>query len=98
MALNIPTVIFWTPEYFEIREEARELFDKLKEVGIYHDSPFSASTHIKKIWDEVDLWWNRADVVSARNDFTEKYASSSNVVNKLNSVLRKISDQGKSVL
>ena len=98
MALNIPTVIFWTPEYFEIREEARELFDKLKEVGIYHDSPFSASTHIKKIWDEVDLWWNRADVVSARNEFTEKYASSSNVVNKLNSVLRKISDQGKSVL
>jgi putative transferase (TIGR04331 family) len=98
MASDIPTIIFWTPEYFELRKDAMEDFNKLKEVGIYHDSPFSASAHIEKIWDEIDLWWKGANVISVKNNFIGKYAYPSNVVNKLNTVLRNISDDRGSLL
>ncbi|MDB0021088.1 LIC12162 family protein [Candidatus Pseudothioglobus singularis] len=97
MASDIPTVIFWKPKYFELREEAREFFDKLKEVGIYHETPLSASKHIKNIWNEEHAWWNLPDVVSARNNFIEQYARPSNIVNRLNSILRKIASDESSL-
>ena len=98
IASDIPTIIFWTPEYFELREDAVEDFDKLKKVGIFHDSPVSASAHIIKIWDEIDTWWNQENVVSAKTNFIKKYAYPSNVVNRLNSVLRDIHDGRESSL
>ena len=39
--------------------------------------------HIKNIWGDINSWWNDPDVVSVRNEFTNKYAKSNNLVDKL---------------
>ncbi|MCW8901344.1 MAG: LIC12162 family protein [Gammaproteobacteria bacterium] len=90
---NIPTVIFWEPEYFEIRDDAKGFFEKLKKVGILHDDPISAVNHVKKIWGDIDSWWEHPDVISARSEFTDKYAYSNDLLEKLCGVFKDISDR-----
>jgi putative transferase (TIGR04331 family) len=93
MLSNVPTIIFWEPEYFEIRSEAKETFKKLKKVGIFHDNSISAANHVKNIWGDIDSWWNHPDVIFARNEFTYKYAYSNNLLERLCGVFKDISNR-----
>jgi putative transferase (TIGR04331 family) len=96
MLSNIPTIIFWGAKYFELNDDAKASFDELKKVGVFHDTPLSAANHIITIWDEIDLWWERPDVVSAKNNFINKYAASNDNLDRLSSTFRSISDKGQS--
>ncbi len=55
--MNVPTVIYWNPMHWELRESAAPYFDDLKPVGIFHETPQSAAQHVSVIWDNVDAWW-----------------------------------------
>lgn len=72
----IPTLITWTSNWVEIRDEAKPIFAKLAEVGIFHEDPASLAKHISEIWDNVDAWWESKDVVEARELFCSQYARS----------------------
>ncbi len=74
LAANIPSVIFWDPRYWECAEYAKKDFEELKSVGIFHDSPESAASHVNLIWDNVADWWYSPSVQEARNCFCRKYA------------------------
>ena len=74
IARNIPMIVFWNPSYFELRTEAQPYFDRLKEAGIYHETPESAAIHVNKVWDDVAGWWNQQAVQEARHSFCERYA------------------------
>jgi putative transferase (TIGR04331 family) len=91
LALDVPTVLFWNPHLFELNNDAAILFEELKKVGIFHESPISAALHVTKIWDDIDLWWSNPKVVKAKNNFAEAYLKSGNLVNNLNLELRKLS-------
>jgi len=93
MLSNVPTIIFWEPGYFEIRNDAKELFKKLKVVGIFHETPISAANHVKNIWGDIDSWWNDPDVISVRNEFTDKYVYSYNVLDRLCGIFKDISSR-----
>ena len=56
MAWNVPTIIFWDENCWELKEEAKPYFELLKSVGIFHNSPESAAKHMTNIWDNVDDW------------------------------------------
>ena len=73
---GIPTLITWTPEWAEIRDEAKLVFSKLSEVGIFHENPQSLARHISYIWSDVDGWWQSDAVVNARSNFCDEYAKS----------------------
>ena len=73
---GIPTLITWTPEWVEIRDEAKSVFSKLSEVGIFHQNPQSLARHISNIWSDVDGWWQSDAVVNARSIFCDEYAKS----------------------
>jgi putative transferase (TIGR04331 family) len=60
----------------EIRDEAKPIFVKLAEVGIFHENPASLAKHISEIWDNVDVWWESRDVVEARELFCSHFARS----------------------
>ncbi|MBK9444589.1 MAG: hypothetical protein IPO00_00005 [Betaproteobacteria bacterium] len=77
LARNIPTVVFWNPEHWELREAAKPYFVLLKEAGIYHSDPIAAANHVNAIWDSVDAWWYSDRVQAARKAFCEAYARSS---------------------
>ena len=57
MALNIPTVIFWNPKHWELRDEAIDDFEDLKRVGILYHSPEACAKHVSAIWSDVSSWW-----------------------------------------
>ncbi len=73
---GIPTLITWTPEWVEIRDEAKSVFSRLSEVGIFHQNPQSLARHISNIWSDVDGWWQSNAVVNARSIFCDEYAKS----------------------
>jgi len=74
LSLNLPTLIFWNPEHSELRESALPLFEKLKSVGIFHETPESAARQMAAVWNDVAGWWESAGVQSVREEFCERYA------------------------
>jgi putative transferase (TIGR04331 family) len=80
---NIPTVMFWNPSHWEATPEAQLIFDKLKEVGIFHESPEKAALHISHIWDDVPSWWQSDEVQSARKYFCDRYSATPPDIDKL---------------
>ena len=73
---GIPTLITWTSNWVEIRDEAKPIFAKFAEVGIFHEDPVFLANHLSAIWDNVDAWWESKEVVEARELFCSQYAKS----------------------
>jgi len=76
---NIPTILFWDKEKWEIRGEAEVYFDMLYEKGILHYSPEAAANKVAEIWPDIDGWWFSAETQLARINFINCYA---NITNK----------------
>jgi putative transferase (TIGR04331 family) len=74
LALNIPTIIFWNPNHWELRESVVPYFERLKEVGIFHKSPESAAHQMARVWDDVATWWYSDSVQAARKEFCYRYS------------------------
>jgi putative transferase (TIGR04331 family) len=72
----IPTLITWTPNWVEIRDDVKPIFAKFAKVGIFHEDPVSLANHLSAIWDNVDAWWESKEVVEARELFCSQYAKS----------------------
>jgi putative transferase (TIGR04331 family) len=71
--MNVPTVIYWNPRYWELRDCAEPYFDELRRVGIYHETPESAAQHVAAIWNDVDAWWGSAPVRAVLDRFVQQY-------------------------
>lgn len=71
---NIPTIIFWNPNHWELRDDAIPYFNLLKEVGIFHETPESAAAKVVEIWDDVPSWWNIPVIQEAREYFCHRFA------------------------
>jgi putative transferase (TIGR04331 family) len=73
LAMNIPTIIFWKPNHWEMRDSAIPYFAELKKVGIFHESPESAAYQMVRVWDDVAGWWNQPEVQDARLYFCDRF-------------------------
>jgi putative transferase (TIGR04331 family) len=76
MALNLPTIIFFNPKHWELRDSAIPYFEQLKAVGIFHETPESAARQMVMVWDDVADWWGSAVVQSVRREFCKRYVHS----------------------
>lgn len=74
LGLNMPTIMFWNPKHWEIRDSAVPYFELLARVGIFHESPESAARHLTSIWDDVPAWWNSEPVQRACFTFCARYS------------------------
>ena len=74
MSLNIPTIVFWNPYHWELKEEVQPLFNLLKRVGIFHDSPSSAARQVMLIWNNIPDWWESPEVQNARVEFCNQFS------------------------
>jgi putative transferase (TIGR04331 family) len=89
--MNAPTVIYWDPNYWELRASAIPYYEELKRVGIFHETPASAAEHVAEIWDDVDQWWNSSEVQKALEQFKKKYSHlPSNLLDCVDGILQKI--------
>ena len=93
MALNCPTIIFWNPKHWEIRDSAISYFKNLKSVGIFHETPESAAKQMVIVLGNIEGWWNSEEVQSARMNFCKRYAYiPEKPLEKLEKIFRKITD------
>ena len=74
LAWNMPTIIFWNINHWEIKDDVQPYFDLLKSVGIFHETPENAAQKMIEIWGDVESWWNSNEVQSARRKFCEMYS------------------------
>ncbi len=89
LSLDVPTVMFWNPEHWEIKDSAQPYFDALESAGIFHRTPRAAAAHVVKVWSDVAAWWRAPAVRQARDRFLEQYsARNSDVLNRIDAVLR----------
>jgi putative transferase (TIGR04331 family) len=91
LALGIPTVIFIDLKVTPLRETAAPHYAELKRVNIFHVTPESAAIHINTIWDDVDEWWNNAEVQEVVNNFTKEFCHQpNNILDRIETVLRDV--------
>ena len=74
MAMDVPTVVFWNSEHWELRGAAKSYFDDLRDVGILHYSSESAAEHVNNIWLDVGSWWKSEAVQKVRRKFCRRYS------------------------
>jgi putative transferase (TIGR04331 family) len=72
--MNAPTVMFWNPNHWELRESVIPYFEMLKKCGIYHETPESAANHINHVWNKVDEWWNDKELKQTIKCFCSRFA------------------------
>ncbi len=77
LAANIPTVVFFDPNKYEIREEAIAAMNSLRAVNILHDSPESAAQFLNYLDSDISEWWNSKVVQETRQQFCLDYANTS---------------------
>lgn len=86
---NIPTILFWDMKYSPVCDEAVQIFEELKNVGIFHNDPESAANHINLIWADIDAWWNSEKVMNARINLCSKFANvHPNIEKNIENILR----------
>mgnify|MGYP002819096603 CR=1 FL=1 len=71
---NIPTLIFWNREHWELRPEARPYFEELSLAGIYYHNPESAAAKVNEIYRDPVSWWEDPGVQNAKNNFCDRFA------------------------
>lgn len=74
MAANVPTIIFWNPNHWEISKSGSPYMEQLKSAGIFHETPESAAQQVAQVWDDVAGWWNSGRAQSARKEFCHRYS------------------------
>lgn len=74
MSLNVPTIFFWNPNFWELKENSVIDYHKLIKVGIFHENPASAAKFINKIYNNIESWWFSEEVQTARYIFCRKYS------------------------
>lgn len=75
IALDIPTIMYWDPALFSIRENAISIFDELKECGLLQDNPEHLAGFLDENIDDIDNWWGSHKVQEVRNKFMSIYGN-----------------------
>jgi putative transferase (TIGR04331 family) len=92
LVFNIPTILFWNPNHWELRDAAVPYFELLKSVNILHERPESAANHMVTVWDNVAGWWNSDKVQNTRRKFCKQYSNiEDEPLNRLETVIKDIS-------
>ena len=74
LAGNIPTILFWDPQRWEVRDEAQRYFERLRQAQILWHSPEGAAEKLLDAYTDPGRWWNSDLVQSARGEFVSRHA------------------------
>ncbi|MBI5630407.1 MAG: transferase [Elusimicrobia bacterium] len=87
--MDVPTIIYWNQNHWELRPSAVPFFDDLARAGIFHATPESAARKAAAVWDDVDAWWASRTVRDALGRFKERYCRlPSDLVGRVERALR----------
>jgi putative transferase (TIGR04331 family) len=69
MATGVPLILVYPPQYYERHPAAEPLIATMKAAGIVFHDAAAAADHLCEVWDDPSAWWERADVMRAREAF-----------------------------
>ncbi len=69
MSSNIPTILCYPFELFDLSYETKNIVAILIDANILFGCPITAADHINAIWPNISDWWNSQTVVDARVAF-----------------------------
>ena len=90
LSANFPTIIFWNPNHWELRESAKPVFEAMLSAGIFHDTPQSAAFAVNEIYQDVQSWWMSPEVQNAKNKFCDHFANTSKPLVRLKEELLRL--------
>jgi len=92
-ALNIPTIAFWNPDHWDLRNDVKDDFQSLKNAKILHDTPESAAKHLADIWDDIPRWWNSKEIQQVKDKFCKRWSyTGDDLFDKLVTVIKDASN------
>ena len=68
-----PTILVYNPKLWRQYKKLDKSYKSLKENNIIFDNPKDAANHINKIWKDIDQWWQKEDVINAKNLFLKEF-------------------------
>ena len=74
MAANTPVIIYFAYPELKFTKYAEEMFQELKDVGIYYDNAESAAQAVNKVWYNIEEWWFSEKLQKVRNKFIYLFA------------------------
>jgi putative transferase (TIGR04331 family) len=77
LAAGKPTILFWDLEHYPLTDEARVVFDHLRDAGVLFDTARDAAVQVSAVYDRADEWWNEPERQSALRGFREVFARTS---------------------
>lgn len=69
MHSEIPTILLYKEEFWELQPVFDNLVMELKKANIIHSDPAKAAKHINNISSNPKIWWNKDETKKARNMF-----------------------------
>lgn len=73
LAMNIPTILFWDPEYAPVQTTAQPFFDALRHAGILFDDATDAARQVNAVWSDITGWWRKPARQQARRTFVRQF-------------------------
>jgi len=73
LVINVPVILYWDHRVHLMLPEAEKYFDLLRNAGILHQDPASASRRVSEIFDDPLAWWSKDEVQNARLRFCEHF-------------------------
>lgn len=74
LSRNIPTMLYWNPLSWEMREEVQSFFEELASVNIWHKDPVSAAQFLNEISANPLKWWKEDQTQLVRTRFVNQFA------------------------
>lgn len=74
LALNIPTILVIDEIINPVVDEAKEYFEELRRVGIYHTDMDEALRFIAQTTKNIEAWWSLEQTQKARAAFCDVFA------------------------
>ena len=71
---NLPTIAIWDPNIERSNKVAKEYYNKMKELGMVHNSYKSASDFINNNYFKIEVWWNSKEVQNLRKRYCKNLA------------------------
>jgi putative transferase (TIGR04331 family) len=78
MVSGVPTILLFKEDFWDINNNFTTLLDLLKKNQIVFNCPIEASSHVKKIWSNPNIWWDSQSVVDVRRLFLSQCGNVSN--------------------
>lgn len=78
---NIPTIIFWNSQHWELNEQVKIFFNDFKKNNIFFDKPDEAANFIIQNYNNIHSWWFSKKIQKLRVLFLNNYCKNSQIDN-----------------